>query len=120
MEGGVDALLLETAQDALNLKAATIGVRAAMQRAGVAMPLMVSGTIEPMGTMLAGQGVEALYAALEHLDLLSIGLNSATGPEFMTHPLRSLAPTSTRFVSVNPNAGLPHETCPYSKNVTTL
>src|SRR5947207_4636403 len=47
--GGVDALLLETAQDTLNLKAATIGLRAAMQHAGVALPLMVSGTIEPMG-----------------------------------------------------------------------
>ena len=62
-----------------------------MRAAGVELPLMVSGTIEPMGTMLAGQGVEALYVALEHLDLLSIGLNCATGPEFMTDHLRSLA-----------------------------
>src|SRR5437762_12480125 len=53
--GGVDALLLETAQDTLNLKAATIGVRAAMREAGRALPLMISVTIEPMGTMLAGQ-----------------------------------------------------------------
>ena len=118
--GGVDALLLETAQDTLNLKAATIGVRAAMQRAGVALPLMVSGTIEPMGTMLAGQGVEALYAALEHLDLLSIGLNCATGPEFMTDHLRSLAAMSTRFVSVYPNAGLPDERGQYAETPGSL
>src|SRR5262245_38842759 len=72
--GGVDALLLETVQDTLNVKAAAIGVRAAMRAAGVELPLMVSITIEPMGTMLAGQGVEALYVALEHLDLFSIGL----------------------------------------------
>ena len=69
IEGGVDALLLETAQDTLNLKAAAIGVRRAMAEAGVELPLMVSGTIEPMGTMLAGQGVDALYASLEHLGL---------------------------------------------------
>ena len=118
--GGVDALLLETAQDTLNLKAATIGVRAAMQRAGVALPLMVSGTIEPMGTMLAGQGVEALYAALEHLDLLSIGLNCATGPEFMTDHLRSLAALSARFVSVYPNAGLPDERGQYAETPGSL
>jgi len=118
--GGVDALLLETAQDTLNLKAATIGVRAAMQRAGVALPLMVSGTIEPMGTMLAGQGVEALYAALEHLDLFSIGLNCATGPEFMTDHLRSLSAMSTRFVSVYPNAGLPDERGQYAETPGSL
>ena len=62
-----------------------------MAEAGVELPLMVSGTIEPMGTMLAGQGVEALYASLEHLDLFSIGLNCATGPEFMTDHLRTLS-----------------------------
>src|SRR5437773_7278845 len=118
--GGVDALLLETAQDTLNLKAATIGLRAAMQRAGVALPLMVSGTIEPMGTMLAGQGVEALYAALEHLDLLSIGLNCATGPEFMTDHLRSLAAIATRFVTVYPNAGLPDERGQYGETPQSL
>ena len=118
--GGVDALLLETAQDTLNLKAAAIGVRAAMRRAGVELPLMVSGTIEPMGAMLAGQGVEALSVALEHLDLFSIGLNCATGPEFMTDHLRSLAAMSTRFVSVYPNAGLPDERGQYAETPASL
>jgi 5-methyltetrahydrofolate--homocysteine methyltransferase len=118
--GGVDALLLETAQDTLNVKAAGLGVRAAMREAGVALPLMVSGTIEPMGTMLAGQGVEALYVALEHLDLFSIGLNCATGPEFMTDHLRSLAAMSTRYVSVYPNAGLPDERGQYAETPASL
>jgi len=118
--GGVDALLLETAQDTLNLKAAALGVRAAMRKAGVELPLMVSGTIEPMGTMLAGQGVEALYVALEHLDLFSIGLNCATGPEFMTDHLRSLAAMSTRLVSVYPNAGLPDERGQYAETPQSL
>ncbi|HKQ65816.1 MAG TPA: homocysteine S-methyltransferase family protein, partial [Methylomirabilota bacterium] len=118
--GGVDALLLETVQDTLNVKAAALGARAAMREAGVALPLMVSITIEPMGTMLAGQGVEALYVALEHLDLFSIGLNCATGPEFMTDHLRSLAAMSTRFVSVYPNAGLPDERGQYAETPTSL
>src|SRR5262249_42657460 len=79
VEGGVDALLLETAQDTLNVKAATIGIGGVLAELGVELPLMISATIEPMGTMLAGQGVEALYIALQHLGLLSIGLNCATG-----------------------------------------
>ena len=86
IEGGVDALLLETCQDTLNVKAAAIGLRRAMDEAGVELPLMVSGTIEPMGTMLAGQAVDALYASLEHLDLFSIGLNCATGPRVHDRP----------------------------------
>ncbi|MBI2161435.1 MAG: homocysteine S-methyltransferase family protein, partial [Candidatus Rokubacteria bacterium] len=118
--GGVDALLLETQQDTLNVKAAAIGVRRAMQAAGVALPLWVSGTVEPMGTMLAGQGVEALYVALEHLDLFAIGLNCATGPEFMTDHLRSLARMSTRFVSAYPNAGLPDERGQYAETPESL
>src|SRR5204862_3832497 len=120
LDGGVDALLLETQQDTLNVKAAAIGVRHAMREGGVDRPLMVSGTIDPTGTMLAGQGVEALYVALEHLDLFSIGLNCATGPEFMTDHLRSLAALSTRFVSVYPNAGLPDERGQYGETPTSL
>jgi 5-methyltetrahydrofolate--homocysteine methyltransferase len=118
--GGVDALLLETCQDTLNVKAAAIGLREAMQDAGVTLPLMVSATIEPMGTMLAGQGVEALAASLEHLDVFSIGLNCATGPEFMTDHLRSLAALTPGFVSVYPNAGLPDERGQYGETPASL
>ena len=120
IEGGVDALMLETCQDTLNVKAAAIGVRRAMAEAGRPLPLMVSGTIEPMGTMLAGQGVDALYASLEHLDLFSIGLNCATGPEFMTDHLRSLAEISTCLVTVYPNAGLPDERGHYEETPESL
>jgi 5-methyltetrahydrofolate--homocysteine methyltransferase len=118
--GGVDALLLETCQDTLNVKAAALGVREAMQEAGVTLPLMVSATIEPMGTMLAGQGVEALAVSLEHLDLFSLGLNCATGPEFMTDHLRSLAALTPGFVSVYPNAGLPDERGQYGETPASL
>ena len=120
IEGGMDALLLETCQDTLNVKAAAIGVRQAMTEAGVSLPLMVSGTVEPMGTMLAGQDVDALYASLEHLDLFSIGLNCATGPEFMTDHLRTLSNVATCFVSVYPNAGLPDEHGHYEETAESL
>jgi 5-methyltetrahydrofolate--homocysteine methyltransferase len=120
LEGGVDALLLETCQDTLNVKAATLGIQQAMREAGQERPLMVSATIEPMGTMLAGQGVEALYVSLQHLGLLSIGLNCATGPEFMTDHLRSLAALAPCFVSVYPNAGLPDERGLYGETPQSL
>jgi 5-methyltetrahydrofolate--homocysteine methyltransferase len=120
IEGGVDALLLETCQDTLNVKAAAIGVKRAMAEAGRPLPLMVSGTIEPMGTMLAGQGVDALYASLEHLDLFSIGLNCATGPEFMTDHLRTLSGMATCFVTTYPNAGLPDERGHYEETPDSL
>jgi 5-methyltetrahydrofolate--homocysteine methyltransferase len=121
LEGGVDALLLETAQDTLNLKAAAIGVLRARRAAGRDdVPLMVSATIEPMGTMLAGQGVEALYVSLQHLGLFSIGLNCATGPEFMTDHLRSLAGMATCWTSVYPNAGLPDERGQYGETPQSL
>src|SRR5690242_8690180 len=121
LEGGVDALLLETAQDTLNVKAAAIGVKRALRAAGRDdVPLMVSATIEPMGTMLAGQGVEALYVSLQHLGLFSIGLNCATGPEFMTDHLRSLAAIATCWTSVYPNAGLPDERGQYGETPHSL
>src|SRR5712691_9697687 len=120
IEGGVDALMLETCQDTLNVKAAAIGVRRALAEAGQPLPLMVSGTIEPMGTMLSGQGVDALYASLEHLDLFSIGLNCATGPEYMTDHLRSLAEIAACLVTVYPNAGLPDERGHYEETPESL
>jgi 5-methyltetrahydrofolate--homocysteine methyltransferase len=118
--GGVDALLLETCQDTLNVKAAAMGVREAMQEAGVELPLMISATIEPTGTMLAGQAVDALAVSLEHLRPFSLGLNCATGPEFMTDHLRSLSALATSFVSVYPNAGLPDERGQYGETPASL
>src|SRR4029453_7086003 len=120
IEGGVDALLLETCQDTLNVKAAAIGVKQALAEAGVTLPLMISGTVEPMGTMLAGQGGDPLYAWVEHLGLFSIGLNCATGPEFMTDHLRTLSDVATCFVTVYPNAGLPDEHGHYEETAESL
>ena len=76
-EGGADILLVETCQDTRNIKAALIGIQKAFDELGYKLPIMVSGTIEPMGTMLAGQAADALVASLQHVDLLSVGLNCA-------------------------------------------
>lgn len=108
-DGGADYLLLETAQDTRNIKAGLIGIHRFFEEAGYALPIAVSGTIEAMGTMLAGQTVEALAVSLAHEDLLYIGLNCATGPDFMTDHLRALSALAKTRVACVPNAGLPDE-----------
>jgi 5-methyltetrahydrofolate--homocysteine methyltransferase len=107
--GGADILIVETQQDTRNVKAALIGIWRLFEQIGFKVPLMVSGTIEAMGTMLAGQTVEAFSTSVMHADLLSVGLNCATGPEFMTDRIRSLAELAETRVSCIPNAGLPNE-----------
>ncbi len=120
IEGGVDALLLETSQDTLNVKAGSIGVRRAMEDSGVSLPIMISGTIEPMGTTLAGQSIESFYISLEHLKPVSVGLNCATGPEFMRDHIRTLSQIASCSVSCYPNAGLPDENGQYHETPDTL
>ncbi|MGE3535940.1 MAG: methionine synthase [Candidatus Tectimicrobiota bacterium] len=120
LEGGVDLLLIETAQDTLNLKATVLGARQAMRETGRTVPVMISGTIEAMGTMLGGQSIEALYTSVAHFQPLSIGLNCATGPEFMTDHIRSLAALSMLPVSCHPNAGLPDEEGHYHETPMSL
>ncbi len=109
-DGGVDYFLIETCQDTRNIKAALLGIdRMHSKKNDIHLPIAVSGTIEPMGTMLAGQSVEALLVSLAHRDLLYIGLNCATGPEFMKDHIRSLSALSPFAISCVPNAGLPDE-----------
>jgi 5-methyltetrahydrofolate--homocysteine methyltransferase len=105
--GGADILLIETAQDTRNVKAALIAVWQVFDELAVRLPVMVSGTIETMGTMLAGQSADAFYASVAHASLLSVGLNCATGPEFMTDHIRSLAALARTRISCFPNAGIP-------------
>ncbi|WPK13593.1 methionine synthase [Lysinibacillus louembei] len=120
VEAGADLILLETSQDMLNVKAATIGIKRAFTDLGKELPIMISGTIEPMGTTLAGQSIEAFYISIEHVQPLSIGLNCATGPEFMTDHIRSLSELSTSYVSCYPNAGLPDENGCYHETPESL
>jgi 5-methyltetrahydrofolate--homocysteine methyltransferase len=120
MEGGADILLLETCQDTRNIKAGLLAIQELARELGAPIPLMVSVTIEAMGTMLAGQGIEALWASLDHVDLISLGLNCATGPEFMTDHVRTLQAMTNRAVSCYPNAGLPNEEGVYRETPTSL
>ena len=107
LEGGADAILVETAQDLLQAKAALVGAWRAMRTAGQVVPLLVQVTVETTGTMLLGSEIGAALTALEPLDIDLIGLNCATGPAEMGEHLRYLAKHARVGVSVMPNAGLP-------------
>jgi 5-methyltetrahydrofolate--homocysteine methyltransferase len=119
-DGGADLLLLETCQDTRNVKAALVAIERLCREADARIPVMVSGTIEAIGTMLAGQTAEAFCASLAHARLLSIGLNCATGPEFMTDHIRALSAMTAARVSCHPNAGLPDEEGRYRETPESL
>jgi 5-methyltetrahydrofolate--homocysteine methyltransferase len=107
LNGGVDAILIETAQDLLQAKSAVIGSKRAMKALNIRVPIIVSVTIETTGTMLLGSEIGAALTALSALGIDSIGLNCATGPTEMSEHLRYLSKYSSLPVTVMPNAGLP-------------
>ncbi len=110
LRGGADALIIETCQDLLQAKAAIIGARRAIARAGRSVVLIAQVTIETTGTMLLGSEIGAALTALEPLGIDVIGLNCATGPAEMSEHLRYLAAHSRLPLSCMPNAGLPELT----------
>jgi len=107
IQGGADAILVETTQDLLQTKASIIGARNAMKLEGIELPIVVSVTIETTGTMLLGSEIGAALVAVENMGIDAIGLNCATGPAEMSEHLRHLAKYSNLPISVMPNAGLP-------------
>ncbi|MBY6410057.1 methionine synthase [Rhodococcus sp. BP-252] len=107
IDGGADAILVETCQDLLQVKAAIIGSQNAMDKLGVRIPIITHVTVETTGAMLVGSEIGAALTALEPLGIDMIGLNCATGPAEMSEHLRHLSKHSTLPVSVMPNAGLP-------------
>lgn len=107
LEGGADAILVETVQDVLQAKAAIIGAQRAFEDAGRVIPIMAHVTVETTGTMLLGTEIAAALNALAPLGIASIGLNCATGPAEMSEHLRHLSAHSEIPVTVMPNAGLP-------------
>ncbi len=109
IDGGVDALLIETTQDLLQAKAAINGAREAIEATVPARDIVViaSVTIETNGTMLMGSEIGAALSALEPLDIDIIGLNCATGPTEMSEHLRTLSQRTSLQLSCMPNAGLP-------------
>src|SRR6266550_605295 len=107
LAGGVDAVLVETAQDLLQAKSAIVGARRAMTAAGRRVPLFAQVTVETTGTMLLGSEIGAALTALEPLGVDLVGLNCATGPTEMSEHLRYLSRNARVGLSVMPNAGLP-------------
>jgi len=107
IDGGSDALLIETTQDLLQAKAAVNGARRAVAAAKRDIVLIAQVTVETTGTMLLGSEIGAALNALEPLGIDLIGLNCATGPAEMSEHLRTLSQNSQAAISVMPNAGLP-------------
>src|ERR1700736_3215812 len=91
VEGGVDLLLIETSQDTRNIKAALLAIQRLSSEIGQQVTFIISVTIEPMGSMLAGQTIEAMWASLRFAKPLAFGMNCATRPEFMTDHIRTLS-----------------------------
>ena len=107
VEAGVDALIVETSQDLLQAKTAVIAALETAAELGRDLPVLVSVTVEPTGTLLAGADLGAVAATLAPFPLFSLGLNCATGPENMAPHVRALARAWPRRLSVIPNAGMP-------------
>jgi 5-methyltetrahydrofolate--homocysteine methyltransferase len=105
--GGADALIIETAQDLLQVKAAVVGARRAIDDSGRDVPIIAQVTIETNGAMLLGSEIGAALTAIEPLGVDIVGLNCATGPAEMSEHLRYLARHSRLKLSCMPNAGLP-------------
>ncbi len=107
IEGGADAVMVETCQDLLQAKSAIIGAKRAMAESGRRLPLIAHVTVETTGTMLLGSEIGAALTALQPLEIDLVGLNCATGPAEMSEHLRYLSRNAERPLSVMPNAGLP-------------
>jgi 5-methyltetrahydrofolate--homocysteine methyltransferase len=106
--GGADAILIETCQDTLQIKAAVNGVKIARGRAGKDdLPVFVQVTVETTGTLLVGPDISAAATVIHALDVPLMGLNCATGPQEMAEHVRWLAQNWPGLLSVQPNAGLP-------------
>lgn len=107
LQGKADAILVETAQDPLQIKAAINGARLAMVKAGITLPVMVQVTVETTGTMLVGTDIAAAGTIMHALDIPILGLNCATGPQEMAGHVKWLSENWPGMISVLPNAGLP-------------
>ena len=121
LEGGVDALLMETIFDTLNAKAALYAAEEAMRRTGTRVPLMLSITIsDRSGRILTGQTIEAFLISISHAPVLSVGLNCSFGAKDMLANLRTLAAHSPYYVTAYPNAGLPNEMGEYDQTPSMM
>jgi 5-methyltetrahydrofolate--homocysteine methyltransferase len=109
LDGGVDALLIETIFDTLNAKAALYAAMEVCEERGIEVPLMISGTItDASGRTLSGQTAEAFFVSMSHAPLFSIGFNCALGAEQLEQYVQALSKHADCCVSAYPNAGLPN------------
>ena len=116
LEGGIDALLIETIFDTLNAKAALVAAEFAMEKTGVVVPIMLSITIsDTAGRTLSGQTLDAFLASVQHAPIFSIGLNCSFGAKQMKPFLEQLAHRAPYYISVYPNAGLPNSLGKYDQ-----
>jgi 5-methyltetrahydrofolate--homocysteine methyltransferase len=121
MDGGVDILLVETVFDTLNAKAALYAIDEVFEKRGVRIPIMVSGTItDQSGRTLTGQTTDAFLVSVQHMPLLSIGLNCALGANMMRPYLQILSNQAPFAVSAHPNAGLPNEFGQYDETADMM
>jgi 5-methyltetrahydrofolate--homocysteine methyltransferase len=107
LDGGIDAFLIETCQDTLQIKAAVNGAKIARAEFGRDTPIFVQVTVETTGTLLVGPDIAAAATVVQALDVPLIGLNCATGPQEMAEHIRWLSQNWPGLISVQPNAGLP-------------
>ena len=107
LAGGVDAFLIETCQDPLQIKAAVNGAKRAVAESGRDVPIFVNVTVEITGTLLVGSDIAAAATVVRALDVSGIGLNCATGPQEMAEHVRWLSQNWNGCLAVVPNAGLP-------------
>jgi 5-methyltetrahydrofolate--homocysteine methyltransferase len=108
--GGADLIIIETAQDILEVKAAVFGTREAFKKTGKTLPIQTSVSLLPNGgKMLLGTDIQAVLTTLLALDVQVIGLNCSTGPEDMRDAIRFLGESSPLPVHCIPNAGIPHQ-----------
>lgn len=117
IEGGVDALLIETIFDTLNAKAAIYAAERVMERLGKRLPIMLSVTIsDAAGRTLSGQTLDAFLASVSHADIFSVGLNCSFGAAQMKPYLKALAARAPYYISCYPNAGLPNSLGGYDQS----
>ena len=116
LEGGVDALLIETIFDTLNAKAAVYAAMESMRKVGREVPLMLSVTVSDMGgRTLSGQTLDAFLTSLQHAPIFSVGLNCSFGAKQLKPFLKQLASRAPYYISAYPNAGLPNSMGEYDQ-----
>ncbi|MDP6946063.1 MAG: homocysteine S-methyltransferase family protein, partial [Myxococcota bacterium] len=121
MDGGADAILIETIFDTLNAKAAVYAVLATFEAVGRSLPIMISGTItDASGRTLTGQTPEAFWNALAHAEPLTVGLNCALGAAELRQHVQALSRVADVHVSAHPNAGLPNEFGEYDETPESM